>query len=386
MKLQHGGVEMRKRTFRRLSAIAITLLLVFSLSVSAAADMYSMKVTVRSGDTLFNICKANGVDYYQYKEVIMRLNGFKDEKQLDRIKAGTTIEIPASSADAAGMSQAANIKVYSSNGAIPVQHSPMNGIVAADGSKIMAGDAPAYYIVNYTLEYGDNLTDLYSAWGMDVSQYKETIKLLNALSDLNYLPAGKSLYLPSKNAGFGTVCYTVMEHKISNGDTTFEICRGYGLNYDAAQYTLQSFNPGTNFDRIGVGQKMYIPVVGTVTAQPTQTAAEQYAAYLAYVAQQQVAQPVRQTPVQQQAPVQQQSMFPAVPAAGEFNGFGVVINYGSQLKVRLENGSDVDLNVTPAALNGYYPKPGDYIKVNFVAPDMLLESTIYVYNVFTGTK
>ena len=362
------------------------LLLVFSLSAAATADMYSTKVTVRDGDTLYSICKANGVDYYQYKEIIMRLNGFTDEKQLDRIKVGATIEIPASSIDAAGMSQAANIKVYSANGTIAVQHNPMAAIVAGDGSKLMAGDVPAYYIVLYTLEYGDSLSELYSAWGMNFSRYEDTIKLLNALSNLNYLPQGKSLYLPSSNAGLGSVCYTIMEHKVRDGDTTYEICRSYGLNYDTAQYTLQSFNPGIDFARIMIGQKIYIPVSGTVTAaQPApqmtvNVSEEQYAAYQAYLAQQQAAQNPQTVPAQQP-----QQQIPDQPVmAGEYSGFGVVESYGSLLKVYLENGVEIELNVTPTALNGFYPRPGDYVKLDFTVSDRLLNSMSYVYNVFTG--
>jgi len=373
---------MKKTNKKMIISLALAVLMVCSLSVSAMADMYSVKVVVKSGQTLNAICNQYGVDYYKNKEIIMRLNGFTDTKQLDRIYAGMTIEIPASASDAAAMNQATGITVVS-NGQTAAKSGPVT-IVAGDASKGIAGDKVAYYIVLYTIKSGDILINLYSQWGMNFSQYQSQIMSLNGLSDLNKLVVGKMLYLPVNRGDIaGIVNYTVLEHTVTYGDTVYGICSSYGLDFNKARASLQSFNPGMDFSRIIVGQKMYIPVAGTAASAAGTTAAITS-----------VSTAITSAGTVSAVPAVEAGTTPALPPVNNnvvlptsvvYDGYAVVKSCDGYLCLQLENPAyEVNVVYTPQTMLGYSPRPGDYVRVVFTPTDYLLVSIQYVYNVFTG--
>lgn len=61
---------------------------------------------VSNGEYLFKICKAYNLDYYQCKNSIMLLNGFTKTEQLNNLRVGQTIKLPASNEIAATVTAA----------------------------------------------------------------------------------------------------------------------------------------------------------------------------------------------------------------------------------------------------------------------------------------
>ena len=74
----------------------ILCLTIFVLLVPAAAMAWDgiVAVTLEAGDTVYDICRAYGIDYYEARDVILALNGFDEEWQLGTLYPGNTIVLP----------------------------------------------------------------------------------------------------------------------------------------------------------------------------------------------------------------------------------------------------------------------------------------------------
>lgn len=389
---------MKKRSVKRIISLAVAVLIVCSLSAAAMADMYTVKVKVKAGDNLTGICARYGVTFRDCKDMIMRLNGFTDPAQLDRIKAGQTIEIPASANDAAALNDAAGLQTTGASAAAcgPVQ------IVAGDAAKAPAGDRAAFYVVLYTIRSGDILANLYTQWGSELGTYQcQMISALNGMSDLGKLVVDKMIYLPvNRNDIPGMAHYTVFEHTIANGENVSSICSRYGLDFGSARACLQCFNPNMDFNAVQGGNKLYIPTTGAVqTAAAAPTVSIQYAGQYGETAALATAADARVTDITSNGPVGIDTPAPGtIPALGLlrgdpsplsptelYDGYAVVKSCDGALTLQLEK-ADVDVNVayTQQTLQGYSPRPGDYVKVVYTPTDFLLVSIQYIYNVFTG--
>ncbi|MEI3063085.1 MAG: LysM peptidoglycan-binding domain-containing protein [Oscillospiraceae bacterium] len=67
---------------------------------SGSGEANIIKHTVGEWDTLVKVCGSYGMNFYNVKSAIMKLNGFTSEKQLDSLRPGQIIKLPASEADA----------------------------------------------------------------------------------------------------------------------------------------------------------------------------------------------------------------------------------------------------------------------------------------------
>lgn len=352
-----------KRSILKVLIMILILALCFSVSAPVYADNASVEmIKVKSGDTLQSLCRDRGLNYYSIKDTIMRLNGFTDAKQLDRILIGSTIALPVD--PAANGTSSANTQEYKAAIA-------STGVTSASAGG--TGDAVSYYIVVYTLKYGDTLNSVYSAWGLNYSSYATMISRLNSGIDVNNLAVGHTLFLPVvKSVSNVPVSYSIYEHIVRAGETMTSICAERGIDLNQFGSTLQLFNQGIDFNRILVGQKILYPATGTYTApaasNPGTPAVSQ------------------SVPTQTAAPAAQKQVLqnPVLKNINElYVGYGVVINCGDYLRVRLETeGFDVYLTYTASVMDGYVPTPGDYIRCVFTPTDFLLASVTYVYNVF----
>ena len=125
--------------------ICLTMYLSFQVT-SFADDQGIISVTFQCGDTISGICQAHGIDYYAYKNEIMRLNGIADESWFNYVQAGQSILIPTGSA------------VPSANNA----------------------DANT---VSVTVHSGDTIYDLCASQGVNYDQCKSAIMQLNGFTD-----------------------------------------------------------------------------------------------------------------------------------------------------------------------------------------------------------
>lgn len=304
-------------------------------------------VTIEKGDTMYSLCLKNGFSYTTYKELLMKLNNMEDEYSLTKISAGRKIILPTSKEAAEELCKLLGVDV-SKKTAGKEQNKPFS--VVGDASKIPAGDVARYYIISYTMQSGDTVSNLLKKWDMSFKTYSQQILNLNALTDFNHIAAGRTLYFPvEKTELTNDKTFTVIEHTVKSGDTAYSICSSYGMSYSKALPTLQLLNTNVDFASIKVGQKLYIPVGGVVILG-TQSG--------------------------------------GTSSADTYSGYGVVVSYGDLIRIRRENiRQDLGLKIGEGVLpTGYVPKAGDYVYFACNTSDNVLNYIKYVYNVFETGK
>lgn len=248
----------------------VMLVSLFSVfATTASADAQVTTVTVAKGDTVLSICQARGIDFYTYKNLIMKLNGFTSESAFNKIAVGTQISLPVSNQAAASL---ANGGVNSATTGTTVAGGTTSGsLTTGTVSSLPSGDHVAYYLATYTVEKGETIGGIYGRWGLSYKTYANQIVKLNNLRSINAVQAGKTLLLPTTNPGLaGSTYTTVMAHTMRSGESVYNIiCGDYGLNYNSAQAMLQSLNNRTNLGAFRVGEILYIPVSGVVSVDNT---------------------------------------------------------------------------------------------------------------------
>ena len=257
---------MKKRLISLLMTVVMLVSLCSVFTVSAAADAQVATVTLASGDSVLKICQAHGIDYYTYKNLIMKLNGITDESQFSKLPVGKQIVLPISNAAAAALSGSTAI-VSGATGA----GTTGTGLTSGTVSSLPSGDRVAYYLVTYKVQRGDTIGSIYSAMGLSYKTYENQVVKLNKLRNVNAIQVGQTLTLPTTNPGLsGTTYTTIMAHTMRSGESAYDIvCGSYGLSYNSAQAMLQALNNRDNLGLFRVGETMYIPVAGLVSASTT---------------------------------------------------------------------------------------------------------------------
>lgn len=208
--------------------LVVTLFCAFSLSASAAGDYFSVKL--ESGDTVCSVCTANGINYEKNKNLIMVLNNMTKESELSAMSAGAVIKLPT--------------------------HASMTG------SSIISNDKVKYYVIPYVIEKGDTIAHVYWLWGLRFENYQEDIKSINQVDDLDLLWVGSTYLLPTTEANVKTGTYTtVMSHLIQSGETAYEVCTAYGIDYYDMEEVLERYNYGKDLTKLAAGSELLIPLL-----------------------------------------------------------------------------------------------------------------------------
>jgi len=337
---------------KKLISVVLFAALMFSLCctcfISASADGIPANaaetVSVAKGDTMYSLCNKRGFSYSTYKELLMKLNNIEDEYSLTKITVGKKIILPTSKEAADELCKLLGVDTSKKNA--KQQNKPFS--VVGDASKIPSGDVARYYIINYTMQSGDTVSNLLKKWGMSFKTCSQQILNMNGLSDFDHISAGRALYFPVEKMELtDDNSFTVIEHTLKTGDTAYSICSSYGMDYNKALVTLQLLNSDVDFTKIKVGQKLYIPVKGVV-ALGTQSGGK--------------------------------------TEGDTYSGYGVVVSFGDLIRIRRENirqdlGLKIGEGVMPA---GYTPNAGDYVYFTYNTSDNTLTYIKYVYNVFAA--
>lgn len=264
---------MKKRMLSLLLTVIMLLTMTLAITVTASAEPTVDIVTIAKGDTVINICKAHGFDYYSYKNIVMALNNVADESDFGKIKIGDKFAVPVSEAAAKMLSSAASTVTITTGGQTAAA---TTGSANAPGlaTKIPTTDTVGYYIVNYQVESGDTVNSIYKSWGIGYKTYANQILALNDLSGFNKIAVGKQLLMPTSVVATGTdVRYTVMKHVMQSGETVYNvITSGYGLNFNANEDMLKTLNGKDNLAAFKVGEALYIPISGVVSTTTATTA------------------------------------------------------------------------------------------------------------------
>lgn len=219
---------MKRRPFRVALCLCLITALFCSFGVSASADAGYFSVELKSGDTVYSICKANGIDYEKNKNIIMVLNNMSKEAELDSLAAGTIIKLPT--------------------------RSSMNG-------SIISKDKVKYYVIPYVIESGDTIAYIYWLWGLRFENYQEDIRAINQTDDLDLLFIGATYLLPTTEANVKTGNYTtVMSHIMQKGETVYDVCAAYDIDYTKNEDLLKRYNLDRDLTELSVGSEFLIPL------------------------------------------------------------------------------------------------------------------------------
>ena len=217
------------------------------LKPKAAGD--TQNYTIKSGDTMIEICKAKGLTFDKCKAAIMKLNGWTDYNFLS-MKAGTTIKLPKTDADAAVIAAATGT---ATTGITP--------------TAFWGTDAVAAYMVPYIVKTGETIYGICQANGIDFNRYVDLIMKASGITYATNLRAGDVIFLPSGSAVSGSM--SVVAHTVTGGETVYGICQALGIDYNSRYNLIVALNPTKNLNSIHTGDVVYFPAGGTATTTTT---------------------------------------------------------------------------------------------------------------------
>lgn len=220
--------------FKRLFSLLLCLVLLGCLVPGLAfAEVDYDEVTIKEGDSILKLLEANSLSYENEKYVVMVLNRFDRESQMEVLSIGNTIRIPRAPKD----------------------------IVGSAPHLISNRDQIAYYVIPYSITAGDTLRFIYKLWGLRYDDYAELIKALNPERNLDLLYVGDLYYLPTTENNLKTNNYTtVMSHIMLEDESVESVYSRYGIDFVNRKDELQRYNP-IEFERFRAGSKLYIPLV-----------------------------------------------------------------------------------------------------------------------------
>ena len=258
---------MRKKIMSLLLAVVMTVSMASLLTVTASAEPTVTIVQIQSGDTVVGICQKYGFDYYSYKNLIMALNNVTEESQFTSIKVGEYFAVPVSEAAAKSLAKATTSVTITPGSGQTSSDSSNASKVPGMANSILVGDTVDYYIVHHSFQSGETINSIYKGWGLGYKTYANQILALNNISSFNKIGVGKDMLLPTTVVeNEADVAYTVMAHKMSSGETVYNvITSGYGMDFKTNQELLQTLNGKDNLAAFKVGEILYIPVSGTVS-------------------------------------------------------------------------------------------------------------------------
>ena len=276
---------MKKRIISMLLTVLMVMSLFSGLTVTADAANYNganvIEYTMAQGDFVLRICQRLGLNYYTCKNAIMILNNIQDG-QWNKLTVGRTLYLPASDYDALLISNGAGTTVYNS-GAASTTATTSNVTGTATTGTVISGttatattaaaasaDILAYYLVPYTMSYGETVSGVCNALGVNFSIFSPFIKQVNNISDWSRVRAGDTLIIPTPVAPtVGVTCYGVMEHTVASSDTAYGIVSSKGVNYNANERLLKVLNQTENLAAIKAGGKFFYPVPLTISVPGT---------------------------------------------------------------------------------------------------------------------
>ena len=137
---------------------------------------------------------------------------------------------------------------------------PGAGTAAVPAGKIPKADTLEYYLVEHVLQAGETVSGVCAGLGVDFDANSARIKNLSNIADYGYLMPGKKILIPSAQAPKGEPYYRIMKHTFVTGDTVYDLCNAYGLDYTANAAFLQRLNSWDGTRLFHVGDAFYMPV------------------------------------------------------------------------------------------------------------------------------
>ncbi len=256
----------RKKTLTRiLLSVCIIAMMISCLGITAFADD-TVKYTVKSGDTLLNICNSLGVNFYRNQAWITSANKINN---INQIAVGKVLVLPLF--DTVADPTRANKALASAGTATATTAATTTAAITttpaasttATISGLHAGDSVVSFLVNHTMAAGETVAQVCANLGVNFGANADTIKALSGITNWYRVPVGKVVVIPSNTAPAGSTYTAIVAHKVNGGETVTSICNSYGVNYGQKVNQLKALNNTDNLNVIRVGQTFYLPVTGT---------------------------------------------------------------------------------------------------------------------------
>ncbi len=152
---------------------------------------YLVEHTVQKGETLTSICKALGVNYYDYKSVVLGVNKLANDSSL---KVGQVLWVPA--------------KVGSAGGTIAV--------------------------VAYSVAPGDAISSICAQFQTSYANYKDAVKAVNPqIKNLEKLNVGQTVYIPVYTTWNNAVAGNNSTAAGNDGAPSITQATGYSISFTA---------------------------------------------------------------------------------------------------------------------------------------------------------
>ena len=236
-------------------------------TASTSSDYYNLhSYTVQPGDTMASVCDSyGGVNFDRDYNLIAALN---PNANFNSLIAGQNLTLPVyvkAEGDSSTDSDDEPATVITSGDATPA--------VPNGGAAPAAGDQISYYLVQHVIAAGDTVYDLCATYGLDFYAYYDTIVKLNPKVNFSWMLPGNIILFPSKTLPSTGSYYAVYAHPVAVGDTVYNLCAGYGLNYYTYADLICGLNNRTNLATFYPGETLYLPKYFARSTAPAAPAA-----------------------------------------------------------------------------------------------------------------
>ena len=242
-----------------------------SASATTAAPYYSLLAhTLAAGETPASLCQSYGVDYNGSYNLLAALNN-----NLNVFMTGQVFILPLyinpTAATTTTTTTAATVTPTTTTTTTTTAAAPT--VTTA----IPAGDTVSYYLAQHVLQSGETVSGVCAALGVDFGKEDARIRSINNIANYNTMLPGKVLLLPVGTKPTTGSYYQVMAHTVAAGDTVYDLCTKYGLNFGTYTALIQRLNNRNDLATFYVGQTLYMPqyvaAAGTAVTPAAGTAA-----------------------------------------------------------------------------------------------------------------
>jgi len=244
------------------------VLLIPTKTQPASGSYYKiMAHTVVAGDTVYGLCLKYGLDFGAYSGLIQQLNNRKD---LSSYYVGETLYMPMYVAAPSGATPTPVPGTTPAPTAVPAPTAtptpaPSGAATVAPTATPAPANVPAedtleYLIIPHVLKAGETVSGVCAEMGVDFMSNYDRIMQLSNIASYNYLLPGKVILIPSTTYPSSGPYYKIMKHTLVAGDTVYDLCVKYGLNYNNNVTFLQRLNNRENMTTFYVGQAIYLPL------------------------------------------------------------------------------------------------------------------------------
>ena len=229
---------------------------------------------LRTGDTMYALCNAYGINMKKYTELILKLNNVKALNSFmanrnvllpvyhDGGSGDPGIEIEVLDETQAGVSTGVTTtttETDANGNPVTVTTTTSTTVQEADGL-FDAKASGIYYLVPHSVESGESVISICNDLGSSFSKNKDLIVGANELKTYT-LTRGENLYIPAASQGNATRYYKVVVKTVNWGDTVYGYYVALNADFSSNYKMLAALNSNLNFNNLRVGDRISVPIL-----------------------------------------------------------------------------------------------------------------------------